>query len=520
MIKVEEYGCIRMARRVYGKKIREIARDTRHSRNTVRKVLRGEYTGYAPRKRQPYPVLGPYLKIIDRWLEEDKDRPRKQRHTARRIYHRLCEEHGYTGSERAVRSYVHDARKRLGLDTKDVFIPLDPELGREAEVDWGRFQAVLGGEATELRMFCMRSKGSGKSFVQGFPCERQQALFEGHIRAFKFFGGIFPVLVYDNLTTAVSKVLRGKDRKLREGFMKFQAYYNFESRFCNLGQGHEKGGVEGLVGYARRNFLVPIPEAKDLGELNRRLLEQCVAYGAHRIAGKEKTVNELYEQERGHLLPLPEVPFNNIETYTGKVDKYATVIIDKNRYSVPNRYAGLQARAMASIGHVDLFYSGKKIASHKRLYGNNTWQLNPHHYLDLILKRPQAFESARPIRQWRKSWPESLEKLLAHFTKKQGKNKGTKEFIRVLMLFKEHGEGEVLSAVEKALEAQVSSSDAVEQILRYRANPPQKKSVSLASWETLPPPDVSRYDQVTALHLRVHQTRNPQTETSPSQGGA
>ena len=507
MITVEEYGYIRTAQRVYGKKIREIARDTGHSRNTVRKVLRGEYTGYTARKRQPYPVLGPYLKVIDRWLEEDKGRPRKQRHTARRIYHRLCREHGYKGSERAVRSYVHEARKRLGLDIKDVFIPLEPELGREAEVDWGRCHAVLDGVMIELRMFCMRSKGSGKPFVQCFPCERQQALFEGHIRAFRFFGGVFPVLIYDNLSTAVSKVLRGKERKLHESFMKFQGTYNFEARFCNPGQGHEKGGVEGLVGYARRNFMVPIPEAKDLEELNRHLLEQCVAYGAHRMAGREETVNELYEQERGYLLPLPDFPFNNIETYTGKVDKYATVIIDKNRYSVPSRYAGLQTKVMASIDHVDIFYGGKKIASHKRLYGNNTWQLDPHHYLDLILKRPQAFESARPIKQWRKSWPESLEKLLAHFTKKQGKNKGTKEFIKVLMLFKEHGKRDVLSAVEAAVASHVSSHDAVEQILRYQAALKQQTPSfpSLSTWETLPPPDVSVYDQVTALHLRACQ---------------
>lgn len=496
MITVDQYSYIRTAQRVYGKKLREIARDTGHSRNTVKRALRQEYCGYSIREKQPYPVLGPYLDIIDRWLKGDKDNPKKQRHTARRIYNRLCHEHGFQGSERTVRRYVHAAKKRLGLGVGDVFIPLDPELGLEAEVDWGRCHAVLDGVYTQLKMFCMRSKGSGKSFVQCFPCERQQALFEGHIRAFQFFGGVFSTLIYDNLSTAVEKILRGKDRKLHESFVKFRGYYNFEPRFCNPGQGHEKGGVEGLVGYARRNYLVPIPEAENLEELNEHLLEQCMAYGDHRIAGKEKTVNELYEQEKEHLLSLPGFPFSNIETYFGKVDKYATVIVDKNHYSVPIGYAGLQARMVGYVDHVDIYYGSKRIASHRRRYGNNKWQLDPFHYLELILIRPQAFESARAIKQWRKAWPGCLEKLLRHFCEKQGQSKGTKEFVRVLMLFKEHDEREVISAVEEAVSANVSSSEAVEQILLFRTVPQDEVFVSLPNWETLPAPDVSVYDRI------------------------
>jgi len=496
MITVDQYRYIRTAHRVYGKKIREIARETGHSRNTVKKALREEYCGYSIREKQPYPVLGPYVAIIDSWLTGDKDKPKKQRHTAKRIYDRLRHEHGFQGSERAVRRYVSGARKRLGLGVDHVFIPLDPELGLEAEVDWGTCHAILGTEYTKLKMFCMRSKGSGKSFVQCFPCERQQALFEGHILAFDFYGGVFSTLIYDNLTTAVEKVLRGKDRKLHESFVKFEGYYNFEPRFCNPGQGHEKGGVEGLVGYARRNYLVPIPEAENLEELNQRLLEQCMAYGSHRIAGKEKTVNEIYEEEKQHLLPLPDFRFSNIETYSGKVDKYATVIIDKNHYSVPTRYAGLRTKIVAYVGHVDIFYGSKKIASHRRLYGNNKWQLDPFHYLELILRRPQAFESARPIKQWRKQWPACLERLLRHFCQKQGQTKGTKDFIKVLMLFKEHEEGEVLSAVEEAVSANVSSSEAVEQLLTNRTAPQDDFFLPLQNWETLPPPDVSLYDQI------------------------
>ncbi|MBW2649310.1 MAG: hypothetical protein JRC53_05810 [Deltaproteobacteria bacterium] len=217
--------------------------------------------------------------------------------------------------------------------------------------------------------------------------------------------------------------------------------------------------------------MVPIPEAQNLEELNRRLLEECMAYGNHRMPGREETVNELYEKEKQHLLPIPEVRFSNIETFSRKADKYSTMIMDKNRYSVPTRYAGLKARAVACVDRVDIFHGSRKIATHRRLYGNNKWQLDPFHYLELISQRPQAFESARPIRQWRKVWPECLEQLLGRFCEKQGQTKGTKDFINILMLFKEHKKEDVISAVEETLSAGVSSSEAVEHVLISRIAP-------------------------------------------------
>jgi hypothetical protein len=379
------------------------------------------------------------------------------------------------------------------LDPDQVFIPLDPQLGLEAEVDWGTCHAILASEYAKLKMFCIRSKGSGKHLVQCFSCERQQALFEGHIRGFSFFQGVFPILIYDNLTTAVEKVLRGKDRKLQESFTRFQAYYNFSPRFCNPGQGHEKGGVEGLVGYARRNYMVPVPEAESLDELNRCLWEQCMAYGGQRMAGRGKRVDELYEEEKGQLLPLPHIPFSNIETYSGKVDKYSTVIIDKNRYSVPTRFAGLKVQAIAYIDRVEIFQGSQRLAHHRRVYGNNKWQLDPLHYLELISRRPLAFEAARPIRQWRKHWPSSFDKLLGRFSDKQGSNNGTKDFIKVLLLFKTHDEQGVVKAIEKAVSAQVSTSDAVEHILLDARGSKGPGFGPLESWPRLSPPDISVY---------------------------
>jgi len=493
MLTVDQYEYIRTAHRVYGKTIRQIARDTGHSKNTIRKVLHSQFIGYRPRARQPYPVLGPYLEMIDRWLKADKESPKKQRHTARRIYHRLQYEHGYQGSEGTVRHYVRYAKIRFGLQTDNVFIPSDPELGREAEVDWGNCHAVLAGEPVKLKLFCMRSKGSGKHFVQCYPCERQQALLAGHIEAFAFFDGVFSTLIYDNLTTVVAKVFRGKDRRLQEGFTKFKAYYSFTPRFCNVAKGNEKGGVEGLVGYARRNYMVPVPQVDSLDELNSRLLEQCLAFGDHRIAGRSETVSELFEQEKRHLIELPPAPYENVGTSSGKVDKYATVIIDKNRYSVPTTYAGLKGQVLLYIDRVEIFHNSKKIAAHSRVFGNNKWQLDPQHYLELIYRRPQAFESARAIRQWRPQWPDCLEALLSRFSAKLGHTKGIKEFITVLMLFKDHVSEEVIVAVKSALAANISSSAAVEHLLLKDTVAPVP---ALSNWQRLSPPDVSVYGPI------------------------
>ena len=269
---MDQYEFIRTAHRVYDKNISELSRMTGHSRNTVKKAIRGEPWGYRERRKQPFPVLGSYLETIDNWLQDDKNQPKKQRHTARRIYNRLVTEHDYGGGESTVRRYVSMAKIKLGMDTLGAFIPCDPEAGYEGEVDWGTATAIIGGTRRTVKIFCMRSKYSGKHFVRAYPCERQQAFFDAHLHGFQFFGGVFPVLIYDNLTTAVRKVLQGRNRIEQDSFVKFRAYHSFEARFTNPAAGNEKGGVEGLVGFSRRNYMVPIPAVDSLEELNAKLL--------------------------------------------------------------------------------------------------------------------------------------------------------------------------------------------------------------------------------------------------------
>jgi transposase len=493
---MDHYELIRTAHRVYGKNISEIVRETGHARNTVKKALRGEFSGYTARQSQSSPALGPYLAIIDDWLQQDTMQPKKQRHTAHRIYERLVEEHDYSGSEPTVRRYVREAKARLGVNGAAAFIPLEPDVGREAEVDWGTAVAIISGERQQIKLFCLRSKFSGKHFVRCYPCERQQAFFDAHLHAFEFFGGIFPILIYDNLTSAVRKVLRGRHREEQDSFVTFRAYHNFEARFCNPGQGHEKGGVEGLVGYARRNYLVPVPEATSLDALNQDVLAKCVAYGSHQIQGRSASVEALFEQERSHLLRLPDVRFRTGRTLSGKVDKYATVVVDHNRYSVPTAYVGFRVEALIEIERIRLVSRHKEIASHERVYGKQKWVLSAWHYLDLLRQRPQAFDSARPIKAWREQWPPSLEALLAHFCQRQGHSCGVKEFLGVLLLYKDYPAAEVDAAVDLAVASQLSCGDGVKHLVQHAAGEPVVES--LPQWDSLPPVDVSVYGQLQA----------------------
>lgn len=494
MITMDQYEYIRIAHRVYEKGIGQIQRETGHDRKTIRKALREEPYGYSKRDHQPVPITGPYLEIIQGWLAADMEVQKKQRHTARRIYHRLVSEHDYKGSEVTIRRQVREVKRLLGMSERKVFLPLEPDCGQEAEVDWGTAEGIISGERVRMKFFCMRSKYSGKHFVGCYPCERQQAFFDGHMHAFSFFGGVFSTLIYDNLTSAVQKVLKGKNRKEQESFIKFRSYYNFSPRFCNPGSGHEKGGVEGMVGYVRRNYMVPIPRAESFEELNQKLLKECLSYGRHRLQGQNETVGELFEKEKAHLVSLPEVAFSNIQTTDAKVNPYSTALVDKNHYSVPTRYVGLRVQAVMKVSEIEIYSDRKRIATHKRAFANNNWQLDPDHYLELLQQRPQAFYSARPIRQWRKRWPGSLEHLLAKLQETHGPTDGIKDFVSVLMLLRDHEADQVYAAVDLALENGLGSSSGVKHLLLHSS--PKETIPPLPNWPATVPANVSVYGQL------------------------
>ena len=215
----------------------------------------------------------------------------------RRIWVRLVQEHGFGGAESTVRRWVREWKADHGYGGRQAVAPLDPEVAREAEVDWGTAWVQMAGERRRVKLFVMRSRYSGKPFVRAYPWERQEMFFDAHMRAFAYYQGVFRQLVYDNLSLSVKRILRGKKRVEQERFVSFRSYYTYEARFCNPGKGQEKGGVEGLIGYARRNFLVPLPRVRDFQELNELLLERCHQQGSHRIGGREddRTVQQRFD---------------------------------------------------------------------------------------------------------------------------------------------------------------------------------------------------------------------------------
>lgn len=489
---MDQYEYIRIAHRVYGKSIRQIAKDTGHSRNTVKKALHQEFPSY--KTRSPlYPVLQPFLHTIDHWLLLDLSSPKKQRHTARRIFHRLVHEFQFQGSESAVKKYVKLAKIRLLLHSPQAFIPLLHSPAKSAEIDWGKADAFLNDQQVSLHYFCFRSTYSGKPFLRFYFHETQQAFFDAHLHAFHFFGGVFPTLIYDNLKSAVRLVLKGKRRIEQENFQKFKAYYTFEAQFCNLGKGHEKGGVEGMIGFGRRNFMVPLPRASTLEELNQKLLQDCISYGkTHRLQGQEKTVDEKFDEEKEHLLSNPLIPFTNVILCGAKVDKFSTIWFESNRYSLPIHYVGVQVEILSFMERIEIYFEGKLLVKHQRSFKKGEWVLDWLHYIDLVKKRPGSFKEARPIHQFKKLWPASMNEMLEKCCQKYGESKGIKEFIEILMLFKENEESEVYSAIELATQNNISCCEGVKQLLEYTGES-STKSVPLKNWEVFEAPSLEPY---------------------------
>jgi transposase len=464
---MDQYELIRTAHRVYKKSIRQIARETGHTRKTIRKVLLGLTPKYRRKVEPVCAVMDSVGPMVEGWLKTDQGESRKQRHTAHRIYTRLVEEHCFKGGESTVRRWVRERKARMGMNGALAVIPLDAEVAREAEVDWGSAWVVMAGERRLIKFFSMRSRYSGKPFVRAYPWERQEMFFDAHMRAFSFYGGIFPVLVYDNLTVAVRQILRGKGRVEQERFTAFRSYYTFEARFCNPAKGQEKGGVEGLVGFARRNFLVPVPEVKDFDELNDLLLMRSIEHGERQIQGREdqRTIDQRHEQEGERLLAIPEHPFENTKTLAVRISRYQTAQVEWNRYSVPTAYVGRRLWAHIDCDRISLYAEQKKVADHPRIFGKSRWQIDPLHYLELIHQRIGSFEAARPIRQWRSQWPADYERMLAILRARQGDNDGTREFVGILQLHQNYPYPRVEDAVAEALRCQTYNLDSVKHIL-------------------------------------------------------
>ncbi|MCA1698769.1 MAG: IS21 family transposase [Actinobacteria bacterium] len=347
--------------------IHELARRHAVHRRTVRQAFAAPLP---PARKRPEgraaPKLGAYRPLIDSWLQADREAPRKQRHTARRVWERLRDEHGVEVSERQVRRCVRARRRALGEIVDELFVPLCHEPGAEAEVDWGEATVVIGGVATNVHLFLMRACYSGACFVQAHARETQQAFLEAHVEALEFFGGAFSMLRYDNLRSAVAKVLRGRRRVESDRFVALRSHYLYDSSFTRTGKqgAHEKGGVEGEVGRFRRSHLVPVPEVSSLAELNERLARSCVADLGRTIRGRRETVGAALSRELELLRPLPAERFDTAEHVSPRVDSKALVTVRQNQYSVPVSLAGLRVAARIGAREITLCHDGREIARH------------------------------------------------------------------------------------------------------------------------------------------------------------
>ena len=357
--RVELFEQIRRDRDREDLSIRALAERHGVHRRAVRQALASPLP--LPRKRpedRPAPKLGAYRELIDDWLKADRGAPRKQRHTARRVWERLSEEHGVKVSERAVRKWVAARKRELGGPPAGM-VPLMHDPGVEAEVDWGESVVILRGQPRKVFIFHMRACHSGGAFAMAFPRETQQAFLEAHVHAFQWFGGVFELIRYDNLKAAVQKVLKGRRRVESDRFVALRSHYLFESSFCLPGQegAHEKGGVEGEVGRFRRRHLVPLPEVQSLSELNELIAAGCIGDLKRTIRGHAETVSEALSAEMARLRALPSESFDAREQATPRVDSKALVTVRQNRYSVPVALVGRKVLVKIGAREVEIFQS-------------------------------------------------------------------------------------------------------------------------------------------------------------------
>ncbi|MGI5837738.1 MAG: IS21 family transposase [Chloroflexota bacterium] len=449
-----------------------------------------------PRNR---PKLGPLVGFIDDILESDRKAPRKQRHTAHRIYVRIVKEYPTCPvSESTVRKYVRERKAALGLLARETFVPQSYSWGEEGQADWYEAEAELGEERCKLQVFVLRSMASGAAFHRAYYRATQQAFLEAHQQAFHYFEGVFHRLRYDNLPSAVKRTLRGFRREETSRFVAFRSHWHFESEFCNPGEAHEKGGVENEVGTFRRNHWVPVPRARDLAELNEMLLRACREDELRVLAGRQETVGAAMLIERVHLLPLAEEDFDLVETAFPMVNSSGCVKVRTNAYSVPVQ-AGRTVQAKVTASNVELMYEGRCVAKHERCYGHNQEILDLEHYLDVLERKPGALAGSKPLAQWREAgkWPESYDSFWAGLMDRHGRGKGTKEMIELLQLGRSHGQERLKVAVEEALALGCKDGAAVRYLLSSaqleRSRPGPLPVGELAAFER-PLPKVGDYD--------------------------
>jgi len=438
---------------------RKILRETGMHWRTLEKILQySEPPGYTLKRERPKPKIGPFLDRIADILESDKEVPKKQRHTAKRIYERIKEE-GYQGKY----TQIKEAVGRIKRHSREVFMPLIHRPG-EAQVDFGEALVKVSGELRKVHFLVMVLPYSDAFFVVVFERECTETWWEGHVRAFAFFGGVPKRITYDNSRVLTSTIVCSRGAKLTRSFSQLKSHYLFDHHFCRVRRANEKGVVEGVVKYVRLNFFVPVPQVRDLEELNERLAQMCRDDLNRRLRGKSGPKAELLVEDQAAFHSLPTTPFDACRTQSTIVNSMSLARFDDNDYSVPVRYAHHTILVKGYVDRVVLCHEKEMVADHKRSWGKQGVFFNAVHYLALLERKPGALGHALPLADL--NLPECfgiLHRRLQAGAEREGE--GTREYIRVLRLLEDHGLPKLAQAVIKGLRVRAHTRDAIAQFL-------------------------------------------------------
>ena len=486
MSKVELYESIRLARRDEGLSVRKLAVRFRVHRREVRLAVNGD----APLPRavptgRPRPVSGPWREWMRKVLIDDVDAPRKQRHTAKRIWERLGAEHDVKISASRVRSVVAELRAELAaVDVSAVIVPQTHAPGAEAEVDWGSFVAVIGGEKITWQLFVMRASYSTIGFHRAYAHAAQESWLDAHVRGFARLGGVPRMVRYDNLKTAVTKVLTGRERVEHDRFLALRSHYMFDSFFCLPGikGAHEKGGVEGDVGRFRRAHLTPVPRFDTLADLNV-FIDACdIADDARFVVGRGtgagSTAGALAAADREGMWPLPAGAFESGTRGTARVDAKARICVRQSFYSVPASLSGTRVTYVLEAEGITVLDGHDVVAAHARPLIRRSEVLDIDHYLEVLGRKPGAMPGSTALAQARAAgrFPIEYQQFWDLARRKDGDSAGTRAICDVLLLHRRHRRADVLAGVRAALA--IPSTDpqvvAVEtrRAIEHHAGPP------------------------------------------------
>jgi transposase len=413
--------------------VREIAKRFHHSRRKVREALaEAEPRPYTRAKPPRAPKLDRFKPIIDAILHDDQQAPRKQCHTATQVFRRLKTEEGYAGGYDQVRRYIGQKRRR----EQETFIPLEHSPGQRAEADFGHIYVDFPSGRQAVSVLLVTWAHSYCPFAIALPTERTEAILHGLVEAFTFFGCVPKELWWDNPTTVAVEILSGRQRKLNDRYLALASHHNFEPLFCMPARGNEKPRVENRVKNLQRRWATPVPRMKDLAELNCYLRRCCLQDRDRVVSGKEGTIGQRFETERAAALPIPSRSFDACVAQPGKVDKYQTVAYDRNRYSVPRRFAFQTVTVKGYVNRIDIVAGGEVVARHERSYETGRQFLDPLHYLATLARKPACLDHSAVFRDW--ALPPSFDSLRRQLEARHGPTAGTRHYARVLQLLGEH----------------------------------------------------------------------------------